>query len=726
MSEKPRQHKARGPMGGGPMGMGGSGVKAKNFGKSFKRLLSYLKPNAISFVLIIIFAICSVGLEIQGPKVLGTAITKLFGGVMSKTVSETLTDLNGGTFPEGMTKDKLVTFIDAAKSEEFKQFQESAQAGRPNPVLLPKSIAGDPALMQFFGNMMQTLAAKQQSGDSGGLGASFVSGEGPDLSGMLSSLDGELGANAKIDFEGIGRILINVLLLYVIGAFLSWIQSFINAGISTKIVYNMRRQIDEKLTRLPLKYFDTNPRGDILSRITNDVDNIQQSLQQSLNQVITAVLTVIFTIVMMFSISITLALISMGAVVICLAVAGLVASRSQKHFKKQWQSTGDLNAHVEEMYTGHNIVKVFGKQQEAIEVFEEHNNNLYQSAFRAQFISGVIMPSMNFINNLNYVAICIVGGLSVAAGRMDFGNIQAFIQYSRRLNQPLTQTASIMNVLQSMIASAERVFELLDEPEQELDAADSVKLEKVKGYVAFENVDFSYDAENPLIKDLNLQVSPGQSIAIVGHTGAGKTTLVNLLMRFYEVQGGKITIDGTDIRQMKRDDLRNTFGMVLQDTWLFNGSIKENIAYGAIEKPTDEAILAASNAAYVDRFVRHLPEGYETVLNDNASNISQGQRQLITIARAFLSNPDILILDEATSSVDTRTEVLIQKAMAKLMKGRTSFVIAHRLSTIRDADIILVMDKGSVMEQGNHAELMAKKGFYYDMFISQFSNEETA
>ena len=453
--------------------------------------------------------------------------------------------------------------------------------------------------------------------------------------------------------------------------------------------------------------------------MTNDIDNIQQTMQQTLSQIITSILTLIGVLAMMFYTSWLLALIALITVPISVAITMVIAKRSQKQFALQWQSTGSLTGHVEETFTGHTIVKIFGRQKESIEDFDEQNDELFQSSFKAQFISGIIMPMMMFVGNLQYVAIAIVGGLRMAAGALAFGDVTAFIQYSQMFTQPITQTASVANVLQSAVASAERVFELLDETEQSAEPARPVVLKHVEGRVEFKDVSFRYLQDVPLIDDLSMEVQPGQTVAIVGPTGAGKTTLVNLLMRFYEIDKGEILVDGVDNRTMRRDDLRRLFGMVLQDAWLFSGTIRENIAYGK-EGATEEQIQAAAEAAHVDHFVRTLPDGYDTKLDDDSANVSTGERQLLTIARAFLADPEILILDEATSSVDTRTEVLIQRAMARLLKGRTSFVIAHRLSTIREADLILVMDKGAIVEQGTHQELLAAGGFYYDLYNSQF------
>jgi len=538
------------------------------------------------------------------------------------------------------------------------------------------------------------------------------------LADMVAAMD--LHPGQGIDFSALAGILFILIGVYVLSSIFSWMQSWIMAGVTQRTVRRLRTDVDEKLGRLPLKYFDSHPRGDVLSRVTNDIDNIGQTLQQSLTQLITSVLTIVGVLALMLTISPILAVISILSVPLSVFITVLIAGRSQKRFAAQWASTGDLNAHVEEMHTGHAIVKVFGRQQEAIETFDRENEKLYQASYQAQFISGTIQPALTFVSNLNYVGIAVIGGLQVASGLMTLGDVIAFIQYSRQFTFPIIQTASIANVLQSAVASAERVFELLDEPEEVADPAEPIRLPTTRGAVAFEDISFRYEPDKPLIDDLSLVADAGHSIAIVGPTGAGKTTLVNLLMRFYELDGGRITIDGVDTRDMTRDDLRRTFGMVLQDTWLFHGTIRENIAYGR-DGATDDEIHAAAEAAHVDHFVRTLPDGYDTVIDDDATNLSAGEKQLLTIARAFLANPSILILDEATSSVDTRTEVLIQRAMAGLMEGRTAFVIAHRLSTIRDADTILVMNKGRIVEQGNHESLLARGGFYAELYNSQFT-----
>jgi ATP-binding cassette subfamily B multidrug efflux pump len=538
------------------------------------------------------------------------------------------------------------------------------------------------------------------------------------LADMLSAM--HIVPGSGVDFGALGQILAVVAVIYLFSSVFAWGQAYIMAGVTQRTVYRLRQRVDQKLGRLPLVYFDRESRGDILSRVTNDIDNISQTLQQSLTQLITSLLTFVGVLILMLTISPLLAIISLLTVPLSIVVTILIAGRSQKQFAAQWQRTGALNGHIEEMHTGHAIVKLFGRQEQAIADFDRQNEALYDASYRAQFISGMIMPAMTFISNLNYVAIAVIGGVRVASGQLTLGDVQAFIQYSRQFTFPIIQVASIANVLQSAVASAERVFELVDASEEVPDpVAPRVLAEPAKGRVTFEDVAFRYLPDKPLIEELSLVAQPGQTVAIVGPTGAGKTTLVNLLMRFYDLDRGRITVDGIDTSELTRDNLRQTFGMVLQDTWLFSGTIRENIAYGA-DHVSEDAIQAAAEAAHVDHFVRTLPDGYETKLDDDASAVSAGERQLLTIARAFLADPPVLILDEATSSVDTRTEVLIQKAMARLMRGRTSFVIAHRLSTIRDADLILVMDRGRIVEQGTHDQLLARRGFYYDLYASQF------
>jgi ATP-binding cassette subfamily B multidrug efflux pump len=533
-----------------------------------------------------------------------------------------------------------------------------------------------------------------------------------------------------IDFTALTHVLTWVLVIYLVAAAFSILQFRLTTVIVQRAIFRLRQQVELKLSRLPLSYFDGQPRGEVLSRATNDTDNIAQTLQQTLSQLVTSLLTVIGVLAAMFWISWLLALIALVTIPLSVFVTAAIGKRSQPQFVKQWASTGRLNGHIEEMFTGHALVKMFGRQREAEQTFTEHNDALYGSAFKAQFISGIIQPSMMFIGNLNYVLVAVVGGLMVASGSLSLGDVQAFIQYSRQFTQPLTQVASMANLLQSGVASAERVFQLLDAPEQEPDPKTPARPDGVRGRVTFENVSFRYVPDRPLIENLSLTAEPGQTVAIVGPTGAGKTTLVNLLMRFYDVTGGRITLDGVDVATMSREELRRNIGMVLQDTWLFGGTIADNIAYGAAgsppagpahDNPTREQIVAAAEAAHVDRFVRTLPDGYDTVIDEEGSNVSAGEKQLITIARAFLAEPAILVLDEATSSVDTRTELLIQRAMHTLRSGRTSFVIAHRLSTIRDADLILVMEHGEIVEQGTHDSLLASGGAYARLYAAQFA-----
>ncbi|ULM99122.1 ABC transporter ATP-binding protein/permease [Peribacillus frigoritolerans] len=523
---------------------------------------------------------------------------------------------------------------------------------------------------------------------------------------------------AVINFDKIGQILLLLAGLYALSSLFSYVQQYIMSSVAQDTVYDLREDVNKKLEKLPLKYFEGRPNGETLSRMTNDIDTIGSTLQQSLTQFITSIVTIVGIIIMMLSISPLLTLISIISLPLSIFAIRPILKRSQKHFADQQRKLGQLNGHIEEIYTGHQVVKAFGYEKKASAQFTEVNEELYKAGSKAQFISGIIMPVMFFIGNFSYVLISVVGGILVTQRSISIGDIQAFITYSKQFTQPITQTANIANIIQSTVAAAERVFELLDE-EEEMKEQTTVNIKRANGAVSFEHVDFGY-GEEMLIEDMNIDVLPGQTVAIVGPTGAGKTTMINLLMRFYELNGGKITIDGLDTRNMSRNDLRKNFGMVLQDTWLFNGTIKENIAYGK-NGATDEEIFAAARTAHADHFIRTLPDGYETILNEEASNISQGQKQFLTIARAVLADPPIMILDEATSSVDTRTEVFIQKAMNRLMEGRTSFVIAHRLSTIKDADLILVMEQGKVIEKGTHSDLLRENGFYAELYNSQFT-----
>ncbi|MCH5641095.1 ABC transporter ATP-binding protein/permease [Gordonia sp. ABSL49_1] len=535
---------------------------------------------------------------------------------------------------------------------------------------------------------------------------------------MVSSMD--LTPGVGVDFGEVGKVLIIVLALYVGSAVLAWLAAYLLNIAVVGTIRGLRADVEAKVHRLPLRYYDSMPRGDLLSRVTNDLDNLSQSLQQTISQFLNSVLTVIALLIMMIWISPLLALIAVITIPLAVGATAFIAKRSKPHFMAQWSSTGKLNAQVEEAFTGHELVKAFGRQSEIEDTFDERNEKLYQSSWRAQFISGAIMPTIMFLGNLNYVAVAVVGGLRVASGALSLGEVQAFIQYSRQFTQPLTQIGSMINLMQSGVASAERIFDILDADEQTPDDADPQTPSDGHGLIEFDHVDFRYVPEKPLIEDLSLVARPGHMIAIVGPTGAGKTTLVNLIMRFYDIDAGVIRVDGVDARRMTRDDLRERTGMVLQDSWLFGGSIYDNIAYGDPTASREE-VLEAARLSHVDHFVRILPDGYDTVLDDEGGGVSAGERQLITIARAFLAKPTILILDEATSSVDTRTELLIQQAMANLRTDRTSFVIAHRLSTIRDADVIVVMEDGHIVEQGNHDELLAAGGAYCRLYRSQFA-----
>lgn len=535
---------------------------------------------------------------------------------------------------------------------------------------------------------------------------------------MLSGM--ELTPGAGIDFTLLGRLILLVLGMYLVSSVFMWLQGYLLNKVVMRVVYNLRRDVEAKLNRLPLNYFDTRQRGDLLSRVTNDVDNVQQALQQAFAQLIMSALSLIGITVMMFVVSWQLALIALVALPLSALGAGLIGVRSQKLFAEQWKNTGQLNGHIEESFSGHDLVRVFGREKESLEQFDQKNEDLYKASFGAQFVSGMIMPVMQFISYLSYVGIAVVGGLRVASGSMTLGEATAFIQYSREFNQPLSQMAGMANMLQSGVASAERVFELLDAEEQDPDTAIASLPARTTGHVEFEHVSFSYTPDRPLIEDLSFAAKPGETVAIVGPTGAGKTTLVNLVMRFYELNSGRITLDGVDITRISRAELRSRVGMVLQDAWLFGGSIYENIRYGHLDA-THEQVMHAAKATFVDRFVRALPDGYDTVIDEEGNNVSAGEKQLITIARAFLASPSLLILDEATSSVDTRTELLVQHAMAALRTDRTSFVIAHRLSTIRDADIILVMEDGRIVEQGSHSDLLEAQGAYYRLYMSQFA-----
>ncbi|MFT2019440.1 ABC transporter ATP-binding protein [Streptomyces sp. 796.1] len=634
--------------------------RTMDFRGSSRRLLGMLRPERLGVTVMVGLAVVCIALSVIGPKLLGHATDLIFTGVI------------GDRLAPGQTK-----------AEAVQRMRDSGE-----------------------GTAADVVAAMD-----------VVPGQG-------------------IDFDAVGHTLLWVLVIYLVAGAGTFLQARLATYIVQRTVFRLRAEVEEKLARLPLSYFDRQARGEVLSRATNDIDNVGQTLQQTFGQITLSLLTIVGVLAMMFWISPLLALVALVTVPVSVVIATRIGKRAQPEFVQQWTTTGALNAHVEEMYTGHALVKVFGRQQESAETFREHNEKLYASSFRAQFISGIIQPAMMFIGNLNYVLVAVVGGLRVASGSLSIGDVQAFVQYSRQFSQPLTQVASMANLVQSGIASAERVFELLDADEQTPDppatkalptprpapgGSDAPAPGAVRGEVAFERVSFRYEDDKPLIDDLSLTVRPGQTVAIVGPTGAGKTTLVNLLMRFYEVRGGRITLDGVDIAALPREELRSHIGMVLQDTWLFGGTIAENIAYGAPAGTSHDAVVAAARATHVDRFVRTLPGGYDTVIDEEGAGVSVGEKQLITIARAFLAEPAILVLDEATSSVDTRTEVLIQQAMASLRTGRTSFVIAHRLSTIRDADLILVMEAGTIVEQGTHASLLAAGGAYARLYAAQFA-----
>jgi len=712
-----------GPMGGGPMGgMSGPKEKAKNFKGSLKRLVGYLKPHRINLLVVLIFAIATTAMTVYAPQEMKLAMNKLQDGYMAKMMLDKMGDGQKKGVAEinkvaQKTDAASAQMLDAASVQALKDFLKlpmlntltdaNQKADTTEKIINLGKKA--PAVFYFMFKDTITSGSKDATKD--------LKLTDDQIKGTIQAIR---ETNGKIDMTYVLRVVIILIILYLVGALFNLIMGLVMSGVSQKTVSDLRREVDDKLARLPLKYYDKHPHGDILSRVTNDIDTVAGTLQQSLTQVITSVLQILGYIIMMLTISPVLTLIVLGTMPLYVLATTFIAKKSQKYFAAQQKELGGLSGHVEEMYTGHKIVKAFGKEKDSIKKFGEFNDKLYDAGWKAQFISGIMFPLMNFISNLGYVLICIVGGIWITLNRLKIGDIMAFIQYARSFTMPIVQTANIANIIQSTIACAERVFEVLDEEEEIPDSTDAIAIEAPRGEVNFEHVDFRYNEDVPLIENMNLDVRQGHTIAIVGPTGAGKTTLVNLLMRFYEINAGKITVDGVDIKDFKRADLRRMFGMVLQDTWLFNGTIKDNIAYGK-EGATMDEILLAAKAAHAHHFIKTLPEGYNTILNEEATNISQGQKQLLTIARAILADPAILILDEATSSVDTRTEVLIQKAMRNLMQNRTSFVIAHRLSTIRDAELILVMNKGSIIEQGNHGELLAQNGFYADLYNSQFA-----
>ena len=649
---------------GGPMGGMGTGEKAKDFKGTVKKLIKYLSDFRCQMLMVLVFAIGSTIFAIASPKILGGATNQIVDDYTNMKAYEAIT----GKLPKGVSLPAGTTGADVLNR-------------LPNKSEIEKQIPSSQL-------------------DS------------------IKKLD--LSRRPEFHFDAIWRIIILLVGLYVLSAIFRYIQTWIMTQVTQTVTFRMRQQLSEKINRLPLSYFDKQTYGEVLSRITNDVDTISQTLNQSLSQIITSTVTVLGILVMMFSISWQMSLVALLVLPLAGGVITLIAKSSQKQFLRQQTQLGELNGHIEEMYGGHQVMRVFNGQKKSIAKFSKINNRLQESAWKAQFFSGLIHPIINFISNIGYVAMTILGGWLAINGRLKIGDIQAFIQYVDQFNQPLVQVANIANILQSTAAAAERVFEFLDEPEEAVESNNLVKLSGVKGEVEFDNVVFGYKPDQTIIKGLSAHIKPGQRVAIVGPTGAGKTTLVNLLMRFYEINSGSIKIDGVDIRKMKRSDVRQMFGMVLQDTWLFNGTIRQNLMYGN-PKAAEEEMIKTAKEAHVDHFVRSLPGGYDMVLGEEAANISQGEKQLLTIARAMLEKAPMLILDEATSSVDTRTEILIQKAMEKLMQGKTSFVIAHRLSTIRDADLILVVKDGNIIEQGNHETLLKQNGFYAELYNSQFS-----
>ena len=649
---------------GGPMGGMGTGEKAKDFKGTVKKLIKYLSDFRWQMLMVLVFAIGSTIFAIASPKILGGATNQIVDDYANMKAYEAITSKlpKGVSLPAGTTGADVLNRL-PNKSEIEKQIPSSQLES-------------------------------------------------------IKKLD--LSRHPEFHFDAIWRIIILLVGMYVLSAIFRYVQTWIMTQVTQTVTFRMRQQLSEKINRLPLSYFDKQTYGEVLSRITNDVDTISQTLNQSLSQIVTSTITVLGILVMMFSISWQMSLVALLVLPLAGGVITLIAKSSQKQFLHQQTQLGELNGHIEEMYGGHQVMRVFNGQKKSIAKFSKINNRLQESAWKAQFFSGLIHPIINFISNIGYVAMTILGGWLAINGRLKIGDIQAFIQYVDQFNQPLVQVANIANILQSTAAAAERVFEFLDEPEEAVESNNLVKLSGVKGEVEFDNVVFGYKPDQTVIKGLSAHVKPGQRVAIVGPTGAGKTTLVNLLMRFYEINSGSIKIDGVDIRRMKRSDVRQMFGMVLQDTWLFNGTIRQNLMYGN-PKATEEEMIKTAKEAHVDHFVRSLPGGYDMVLGEEAANISQGEKQLLTIARAMLEKAPMLILDEATSSVDTRTEVLIQKAMEKLMQGKTSFVIAHRLSTIRDADLILVVKDGNIIEQGNHETLLKQNGFYAELYNSQFA-----
>ncbi|MFU0832870.1 MAG: ABC transporter [Oscillospiraceae bacterium] len=756
MSENKRTSTAR--PGGGPHGDPGGAIgrpveKAKDFKGTLKRLAGYLKPQLWKLTAVFLFAIFATAFTVFAPRISGDAINQLTDGFIAKRIVSGVTEAQDSITP--MLKTQLEQ-IDSARAEAQEQAKAAARAAMEQQGASQEQIAAAEqqaaaaADKAFDENLAKSISQEQLEAmreivslprvsdiseadekanaveQFAALAKEMPQTDSDNPSYQISDDDLQeylvkiRETNGAIPFDAILKTLLFLLFIYLLSSLFSFLMQYVMSSVAQETVYSLRKDLNEKLTRLPLKYYDDHTTGDVLSRMTNDIDTISGTLQQSLTQLIQSVCQIIGYIIMMLLYSPILTLIVLCTLPLYIGVTMLIATHSQKYYKAQQKHLGALSGHTEEMFTGHVIVKAFGHEKDSIETFENINDDLYNAGWKAQFMSGIMYPLMNFVSNIGYVLISVVGGIFVTKRMLNIGDITAFIQYSRSFSMPIIQTANIANIIQSTVACAERVFEVLDEEEEIPDAEDAITIEQPKGNIRFDHVAFRYKESVPLMENLNLDFKPGETVAIVGPTGAGKTTLVNLLMRFYEINQGTITFDGVDIRKIARGNLRTMFGMVLQDTWLFNGTIEENIAY-AKENATHEQVVAAAKAAHADHFIRSLPDGYQTVLNEEASNISQGQKQLITIARAILADPAVLILDEATSSVDTRTELLIQKAMNVLMHGRTNFVIAHRLSTIRDAHLILVMNHGSIIETGNHEELMAKNGFYADLYNSQFA-----
>ncbi len=730
---------SRPPMGGGPMGHGPRGMmipggKARDFKGTLQKTIRFMRSSVPVILLAFLLAIGSVILTLNIPKVLGNATDEIMVGLMKRNVYDTIMDTQKAMEELG----KALAGIPPQQMAALAQ-DENATLG----TLMEQGLLPEDALQGLDKNLRQTLSALplsqlSQMGQSGQAqsfktigdylssmenGQSIIENIPPQYQDEL--LGTSLESRPGIDQEAVGHIIMVLIVLILLGAILGYLQNFLMSGVAQKVSYQLRDQINKKMNRLPLSFYDKTTHGETLSLISNDVDTVSTTLNQSLTQMITAITTLLGVLVMMFSISGWMTLTSLITLPLSFLIISLVVRRSQRHFRAQQEYLGHVNGHIEEMYSGHNVVRLFNGEERSRETFHQMNKKLYAAGWRSQFLSGMMQPVLSFVSNLGYVAVCVLGGYLTIQGHITIGDIQSFIQYVRRFNQPVMQSAQIMNTLQSTVAAAERVFTFLEQPEEADDGKAKLPAEGVRGDVTFDHVDFGYTPEKTIIHDFSTHVKDGQRIAIVGPTGAGKTTIVKLLMHFYELNSGRILLDGVNIKDLPRGVLRSQIGMVLQDTWLFNGTIRDNIRYGRLDA-TDEEVEKAARMACADHFIRTLPGGYDFVLNEEASNVSHGQKQLLTIARAILADPAVLILDEATSSVDTRTEVLIQQAMNRLMQGRTSFIIAHRLSTIRDADRILVLREGDIVEQGTHEELLEKGGFYANLYNSQFEPTEEA